>query len=321
MSPTITGRLRRIEFALRRNDEDRPSTLGRVGRIAAGVAGAGALAAGGMYARGHFGGATGSVGQKMKAGAGFLKNDVAKFYRGSPPRVPSHPGVPGTPDRYVAPALDQERKAFYEGMATGAAPRPPALPDPQVAKLRAENDQLLADSGRRRDTLTGRVVPTMKVSAPTEYRKPWYKFETSMSPKATKRLVALDAKLTRIVSFARNQEEDNTARNAAIAAAAAGGLAAGGVYLRGRKAIKDSNLPIIPGQGPGVLDTMRAGTSALRGDVAGAAQAVGNKATEIGKWGTTQAERAKLAGNSVLEAIKKKAIQAEGKAALALRGH
>lgn len=142
-----------------------------------------------------------------------------------------------------------------------------------------------------------------------------------MSPKATKRLVALDAKLTRIVSFARNQEEDNTARNAAIAAAAAGGLAAGGVYLRGRKAIKDSNLPIIPGQGPGVLDTMRAGTSALRGDVAGAAQAVGNKATEIGKWGTTQAERAKLAGNSVLEAIKKKAIQAEGKAALALRGH
>lgn len=319
MSPTTTGRLRRIDFALRRNDEDRPSTLGRVGRIAAGVAGAGALAAGGMYARGHFGGATGSIGQKMKAGAGFLKNDATKFYRGSPPPIQSHPGVPGTPDRYVAPAMNQERKAFYEGLAAGAAPQPPPLPDPQVSKLRAENDQLLADSGRRRDTVTGRTVPTMKVSAPKDYRKPWYKFETSMSPKATKRLVALDAKLTRIVSFARNQEEDHTARNAAIAATAAGGLAAGGLYLRGRKAIKDSNLPILPGKGPGVLDTMRAGTSALRGDIAGAAQAVGSKATEVGKWGTAQAERAKVASNAVLEAIKKKAIQAEGKLAPALK--
>ena len=140
-----------------------------------------------------------------------------------------------------------------------------------------------------------------------------------MSPKATKRLVALDAKLTRIVSFARNQEEDHTVRNAAIAATTAGGLAASGLYLRGRKAIKDSNLPILPGKGPGVLDTMRVGTSALRGDIASAAQAVGSKATEVGKWGTAQAERAKAASNAVLEAIKKKAIQAEGKLALAMK--
>lgn len=152
--------------------------------------------------------------------------------------------------------------------------------------------------------------------------------------KSTKvRLVKLNAKLSQHVEFASQpgREEDHTVRNTAIGAGALA-AGAGGLYLRGRKAIKDSNLPVGSKGGPGILDTLKVGGTALGNDakmaVAGAKAGVnqGINATKVaggqmlatGKGALANvAAKGKTVGASVLDASKKALLKGQGRLALA----
>lgn len=158
--------------------------------------------------------------------------------------------------------------------------------------------------------------------------------------KSTKvRLVKLNAKLSQHVTEfggavdyrgVRRDDEGNVRRGGALVGA--GALAAGGLYLRGRKALKDSNLPVGEGGRPGIFDTMKVGGSALRSDAtmaytgakAGVSQGInatktaGGQILAKGKGALADvAAKGKTAGASVLDASKKALLKGQGRLALA----